>query len=54
MRGQVRLRSTVPHAWRGAWALVALSVWWLLAIYWLLGLAAHELGPMPYAGPVFG
>ncbi len=46
--------SKVPHAWRGAWALVAVAVWWMLAVYLLVVLAARLLGPMPYAGPVFG
>ncbi len=29
-------RSQVPHAWRTTWAYTALTVWLLVAVYWLM------------------
>ncbi len=46
--------STVPHAWRQVWALIAAAVWWSLLLYVLIVAAARLLGPMPYMGPVAG
>ncbi len=52
-------RSQVAHAWRTAWAYIALIVWLMLVVYWLMNgpemwlLRLQWWGDFP-AGPISG
>ncbi len=52
-------QSQVPHAWRTAFAYTALTVWLLLAVYWLMNGPVWHLLVLPWwgdypTGPISG
>ncbi len=52
-------RSQVRHAWRTAWAYTALTVWLLIAVWWLMNGPVWHLLRLPWwgdypTGPISG
>ncbi len=43
-------QSQVPHAWRTAWAYTALTIWLMLAVYWLMNGPLLWLLRLPWWG----